>query len=233
MRNKTLYLARRWINDRENYTHTRTHTHTHIYPTHARQFKIVCAVNASDFQTRIPRWQFNNANAFPKTTGEICCFSAVFERPWPSLRVDFLERSAICASVRAPIYLFINLRMSASLRIYSSLMFHARHARILFDWVARARLLVGILRNHRTTRRRSANEMLMRETTGNMGAVPPMKKRWKRRHQRVESKRFSDENFSLLSKSQLRSLPEEAIPGERFRQRGLAAFHSQMTRFIN
>ena len=75
--------------------------------------------------------------------------------------------------------------------------------------------------------------MLMRETTGNMGAVPPMKKRWKRRHQRVESKRFSDENFSLLSKSQLRSLPEEAIPGERFRQRGLAAFHSQMTRFIN
>lgn len=61
--------------------------------------------------------------------------------------------------VHAPIYLFVNLRTPVSLRVYSSLMFHTRHVRILFDLAIRARL-----RNHRITRQR-ARMLLKRKIT--------------------------------------------------------------------
>lgn len=57
--------------------------------------------------------------------------------------------------VHAPIYLFVNLRTPVSLRVYSSLMFHTRHVRILFDLAVRARLLTQVLRNHHIIRQRA------------------------------------------------------------------------------
>lgn len=124
--NKTLYVARRWINDYENYTHL----------THARQFKIVWAVNVSDMRTPISWQEVKNVDKFQKTmkfnSMPFAKASLKFDRNGLLLCWFRNPTSAICMFVHAPIYLFVNLRTPVSLRVYSSLMFHTRHVRILF-----------------------------------------------------------------------------------------------------
>lgn len=106
--NKTLYVARRWINDYENYTHL----------THARQFKIVWAVNVSDMRTPISWQEVKNVDKFQKTmkfnSMPFAKASLKFDRPWASsllIQKSYIRYMYVCTCT----YLFIRQSTYAGL----------------------------------------------------------------------------------------------------------------------